>query len=140
MENLRAKIESDLAESLEGEWGMPVELTSPDGQTQHYNVNNPDKLLTGQVLYFSRQENPETGEPVIVNNPVVTLRLSSLIRVPAAGETWLIKMPISPRENAEKQSFTFTVNKSPEHGTDIGFIKFYPQRLEADDGPLSNLE
>jgi len=137
MENLRAQIEADLHESLEGEWGMNVELTNPDGLTQKLSLNNPDEKLRGQCLYFSRQENPATGEMIIVNQPVVTLRISSLIRVPEAGEKWYIKFPTSPRAGAPMRSWVFTPTKSPEHGTDIGFIRIYPQRIEQAEEPVS---
>ncbi|MGD9157295.1 MAG: hypothetical protein PVG39_02720 [Desulfobacteraceae bacterium] len=134
MENLRAAVEKDLYDSLEGEFGLPVELISPDGESQIYSKNNPTELLKGQVLYFSSRENPETGETIIVNNPVVSLRISSLDRVPQAGETWIIKMPLSPIEDADKTTLTFTPTRSPEHGTDIGFIRIYPQCIENDSG------
>ena len=133
MDNLRATVESDLATTLEAEWGMPVELTTPDGQTQKYNVNNPSERLKGQVLYFSRSENPVTGEPKIVNQPVITLRISSLIRVPQVGETWHLRCQTSPRPGAPFQDFVFTPDRSTEDGTDIGFIRIYPQRIESDD-------
>ena len=137
MENLREQIEADLHESLEGEWGMPVELTNPDGLTQKLSLNNPDEKLRGQCLYFSRQENPATGEMIIVNQPVVTLRISSLIRVPAAGEKWYIKFATSPRAGSPMRSWVFTPTKAPEHGTDIGFIRIYPQRIEQEETPIS---
>ena len=130
MINLREQIERDLADSLEGEWKVPVELTTPDGQRQIYSVNNPSARLGGQVLYFSRQENPVTGEAMIINQPVVTLRVSSLIRIPRAGETWFIRMPVSPRPGADWESFVFTHDRNPEDGADIGFIRIYPQRAK----------
>lgn len=137
MENLRATAEKDLYESLESEWKMPVELTSPNGIKQIYSANNPSELLGGQVLYSSRRENPETGEIIVVNQPVVTLRVSSLVRIPQAGETWFIKIPVSPVVGASKHSFVFTPDRSPEHGTDMGFIKLYLQRISQDEEPLS---
>lgn len=137
MENLRYTVESDLKQTLESEWKIPVELTSPDGQKQIYSVNNPDERLGGQVLYFSTRENPVTGEPMVINQPVVTLRKSSLIRVPQAGEKWFIKMPIEPLEDAEWENFVFTPTRAPEHGTDIGFIRIYPQRIESEVSPVS---
>jgi hypothetical protein len=127
--NLRAEIEKDLLESIEREWKMPVELTTPDGQTQRFSVNNPTELLGGQILYFTRGENPATGEPIIVDQPVVVLRLSSLIQVPQPGERWFIKMPTSPRAGAPWRSFVFTPDRSPENGHDIGFIRIYPQQI-----------
>lgn len=137
MENLRATAEKDLYESLESEWKMPVELTSPNGIRQIYSANNPTELLGGQVLYSSRRENPETGEVIVVNQPVVTLRVSSLVRIPKAGEKWYIKIPTGYEPNAVKQSFVFTPDRSPENGTDMGFIKLYLQRISQDEEPLS---
>lgn len=132
MENLRAQVEADLVDSLEGEWGMPVELTSPDGEVQKYSANNPDILLKGQVLYFSKREDPETGETIVVPQPVVSLRISSLTRVPADGEKWHIKMHVNPRPGSLMQSFLFTPDRAKEHGTDIGFIRIYPELIETE--------
>ena len=78
MESLRRTLERDMHDTLESEWKMPVELTSPDGVTQIYSANNPSELLGGQVLYSSRRESPETGEIIVVNQPVVTLRIPLL--------------------------------------------------------------
>jgi hypothetical protein len=135
--NLREQIEHDLGESLEREWKMPVELTDPDGQTQIYSVNNPTERLGGQVLYFSRQENPVSGETIVIKQPVVSLRISSLIRVPVAGETWYIKMPTSPRAGSPWISYFFTADRAPEDGADIGFIRIYPQRARQSSEPVS---
>ena len=137
MENLRQAIEHDLKDSLESEWKIKVELTAPDGNVQRYSMNNPDEFLGGQVLYFSREENPATGEMIIINQPVVTLRISSLIRVPESGEKWYIRIPIAPNAGAEIKSFVFTPTRSLQHGTDIGFIRIYPQRIENTGDPVS---
>lgn len=139
MENLRAKLESDLKDCLEGEWKAEVELTNPDGETQIYSKNNPTEKLGGQVLYFTRRLDPATGEAVVVNQPCVTLRITSLDRVPASGEKWFIKMPIAPQAGAAKQSFVFTPTRAIEHGIDNGFIRIYPQKIEDINhpGPIS---
>jgi hypothetical protein len=133
MDNLRAAIENDLGESLEAEWGMPVELTSPDGQTQRYSLLNPSELLKGQIFYFTRSVDPATGETIIVNQPVVNLRIASLIRKPEPGETWHIRCQTSPRPGSPFQDFVFTPDRSTMDGTDIGFIRIYPQRIESND-------
>jgi hypothetical protein len=137
MESLRRTLERDLYDALESEWKMPVELTSPDGVTQIYSANNPSELLGGQVLYSSRRESPETGETIIVNQPVITLRVSSLVRIPKAGEKWYIKIPTGTESNAVKQSFVFTPDRSPENGTDMGFIKLYLQKISSEVTPIS---
>ena len=137
MESLRRTLERDMYDALESEWKMPVELTSPDGVLQLYSKNNPSELLGGQVLYSSRRENPETGETIVVNQPVVTLRVSSLVRIPKAGEKWYIKIPTGYEPDAVKQSFVFTPDRSPENGTDMGFIKLYLQKISSEVTPIS---
>ena len=137
MESLRRTLERDMYDTLESEWKMPVELTSPDGVQQIYSANNPSELLGGQVLYSSRRESPETGEIIVVNQPVVTLRISSLVRIPKVGEKWYIKIPTGYEPNATKQSFVFTPDRSPENGTDMGFIKIYPQKVSSEVTPIS---
>ena len=137
MENLRAAIEKDLGDSLEGEFKIEVELTAPNGQTQIYSKNNPTAKLGGQVLYYTHIENPTTGEQIVVNEPVLSLRISSLNIVPKSGETWHIKMPTSPVAGAVKKDFVFTATRAIESGTDIGFIKIYPQRINSTTGPIS---
>lgn len=132
MINLRAEIEKDLHDSIESEWKMPVEITGPDGITQIYSKNDPTELLGGQVLYFTQSINPETGETIVVNKPVVSLRISSLNRVPQSGEKWFIRMPISPVAGASKENFVFTPTRAIENGYDIGFIRIYPQKIEQD--------
>jgi hypothetical protein len=133
MENLRQAIESDLHDSLEGEFKINVVLISPDAEEQNYSLLDPGERLGGRVQYFSVQESPTTGAPIVVDQPIVCLRIASLIRVPQPGERWIIKMPVSPRVGATISSWSFNVDKSSMHGTDIGFIKFYPQRMEQSD-------
>ena len=120
--NLRERVERDLAVSLEGRWGLPVTLTSPDGVKQ--------TGLRGQVLYDIVRLNPETGEEVVIETPVVTLRRSSLNRVPVAGENWLVEIPVEPRENAPLVPYIISPVKPPEGGRSIGFIRLYLQVVE----------
>lgn len=127
MENLRVAIENDLNDSIESEWGIECELTSPDGQIQIYSLNDPTKKLKGQYLNFSRRENPDSGEIMIVNDPVLTLRKSSLIRVPAPGEKWYIK--INDIVSGTIKKYIGNADRSPEHGSDIGFVRIYLQRI-----------
>ena len=120
--NLRAVVEADLAHSLEGEWGMSVTLIDPDGEIY--------EGLKGQVLNFTQQENPETGEVVVVNKPVITLRISSLTRVPLPGEKWIITYPVNPVPGAATKNGLFSATRAPEDGSDIGFMRMYPQETE----------
>lgn len=112
--NLRELAESDLATTLEGDFGLPVELTGPDGAQQN---------IFGQVVYDTIQLEPETGMPVVDKNPVVTLRIASLDPVPQDGEIWYVRIPGTPSPTAPLVSYTFDGTKPSGGGASIGFIK-----------------
>lgn len=126
--NLRIKAEQDLARTLEGEFKVPVVLITPDGETIDTSEN--DGLpLGGQVLSDSVTIDPETGEPIVVFDPIVVLRRSSLSRVPIPGETWFVKIPINPNDNTTLEDFVIDSDRSPEGGRSIGFIRLYLRRV-----------
>lgn len=108
--NIREQIETDLETTLEGDFGLPVELIDPDG------VVYDD--LVGQVLYDSLDENE-----ILSGKPVVTLRISSLTRVPIDGENWAIRIPQNP--STTDTLVTYILDKASHHGRSIGFIKLY---------------
>lgn len=127
--NLRQRAESDLAFSLEREFKIPVILIDPDGVV-HDTSENDGLPLGGQVLSDSISFNPETGDQIISPNPVVTLRRSSLSRVPEPGETWIVKIPTSPVDGAPVSNFVIDPTRSPEGGRAIGFIRLYLRYAE----------
>lgn len=127
--NLRKRVEADLKTSLEKDWGLPVVLISPDGEIIDTSENSGE-ALTGQVLYDTVTTNPETAEPVIVNNPIVTLRRSSLSRVPVSGERWVVKIPVDPDPDANLTEFVISKVRPPEGGRSIGFIKLFLQKAK----------
>lgn len=116
MVNLREQCESDLEFSLEGEWSLPVHLVDPDGGRHEYK---------GQILYDTIRMDPETGEQIVLNQPIVVLRRSSMSRVPIAGERWQIRIPVSPAADAPLADFIVDSTKPPEGGASIGFIRLY---------------
>ena len=119
--NIRELAETDLAATLEGEFGLPVVLTDPTGVQQ---------TVEGQILYDRVTLDPDTGNPVIDDNPIVTLRRSSLNPVPADGEKWFIEIPVTPSRTAETESFVFTPDRTVNTGGSIGYVKLYLQRIE----------
>jgi len=125
---LREIIESDLGQTLESEFGLPVVLIDPDGGIQENSANDNLTPLVGQILYDTRLENPETGQEIIVHKPVVTLRRTSLNRIPLPGEKWVVKIPIVPKFDAEKISFS--LEAPTEDGGAIGFIRLYLMELD----------
>lgn len=116
--NLREQVVADMAISIEGEWGLPAILVSPDQIT--YSVR-------GQVLYNSRVVDPDTGEQVIAQVPVLVLREASLLRVPQPGEKWGVKIPLTPSETAPKVDFVLS-DRPPERSS-LGFVRLYLTRI-----------
>lgn len=128
MINLRELAESDLKYTLEGDFKLPVVLIDPDGIEYNTSKNDPTAPLVGQIIYDTREENSETGQEIIVHKPVAVLRRSSLERVPIAGEKWIVKIPIVPKFDAPKISFSW--EDPDEAGGSIGFIRMYLVELE----------
>jgi hypothetical protein len=128
--NLRELAERDLSISLEGDWGATVALLSPAGVWQRYRVGSATELLRGQVLYDTVRMNPDNGERMVIPNPVVTLRRSSLVRVPVAGENWLVEIPTAPVAGAPVGQYVISPTRPPEGGSSIGFIRLYLQIVE----------
>lgn len=112
--NLRDLAEQDLAVTLEGDWSTPVALVAPDG------AEYTD--LKGQVLYDLVRMNPENGERTVCRNPIVSLRRSSLPRIPVAGETWLVTL--------SDGQYVISPTRPPEGGESLGFIRLYLQAVE----------
>lgn len=121
MPNLRVLAESDLGTTLEGDFALPVELIDPEGAEQS---------LMGQVLYDTTSLDPDTGEAITVNNPIVTLRRSTLTRIPQDGETWLVRIPITPSLTAPMDEFIASGVHSSGGGASIGYIKLHLTRAE----------
>lgn len=122
MVNLRELAESDLKTTLEGDFALPIELISPGGVRQ---------TLSGQVLYDVVRFDPVGGEEIVGHDTVVTLRRSSLVRVPQPGEKWIVRIPTTPSTTAEKKDFSFDPSRSGiEGGESIGFIKLYLHEVE----------
>lgn len=132
MDNLRERAEQDLGVALEdpNQFGLPVELTGPDGIEIKTSANSPDPenplLLYGQVLYNTVRVNPATGEQMVTAMPVISLRRSSLSRIPLDGENWHIKFPKDPSLTAEMANYALTPGRASEGGQSIGFIRLYP--------------
>jgi hypothetical protein len=128
LSNLRQKIESDLAVSLESldQFGLPVILISPAGDIIDESLHGG--VLAGEIRYETGKVNPDTGEEMYVNNPIVTLRRTSLSRVPVHGEKWLVRIPISPVQGAPIEDFIIDATHAMAGGGSAGFIKLYLRR------------
>lgn len=125
--NLRRQVELDLSVSLEGEWGLPVVLIQPDGTTIDTSLNSGETLV-GQVLYDTVGVNPDTGDAIVISNPIVTLRRSSLSRIPISGEKWLVKIPADPSPEAVLEDYVLDPSRAIEGGRTFGFVRLYLRR------------
>lgn len=112
--NLRELAEQDLEVTLEGDWSTPVALVAPDGAVY--------SDLRGQLLHDLVRMNMETGERMVNREPIVSLRRSSLPRIPRAGETWLVTLPDG--------QYILSPVRPPEGGESLGFIRLYLQAVE----------
>jgi hypothetical protein len=118
--NLRELAESDLSVTLEGEYGLPINIIYQDGSKQ--------LDIEAQVLYSSVSTDPATLAPIIVEEPVVTVRRSSLDQIPVAGQTVYFQVPNEPRRDADKDDYIMSTTRAPEKNRSIGFIRYYLQR------------
>lgn len=128
MVNLRQLAEKDLKTTLENEWKIPVILLGPDGFEQSKSKNDPEKDLGGRVMYDTVEIDVDTGLPMYSNEPVVSLRVSSLNRIPQNGEKWQVRMPISPLEGAPFEDFF--LDKPIRGSKSLGFISLHLTRIE----------
>lgn len=128
--NLRQTLNNDLEKSMEdiAEWGLPVELESPDGMKYTLKKDTQNKL-TGQVLYNRTEFNPATGEEISIDEPMVTLRMSSLERIPAPGENWLVRIPETPDPDAALVSYALTPTRAIKFNRSIGIMIIYLQKV-----------
>ena len=113
--DLRAQIETDLGDTLEGDFGLPITLTSPSGESV---------TVRGQVAYDTREYDPTTGAEMIINLPVVTVRRSSLSTIPADGESWSIKIPETPSVTGTLKTYVLS-DRPIVHGRSHGWITLY---------------
>ena len=115
-------IERDLAVTLEGDYGVAVTLVDSDGTV--YATNTLGKPIMGRLVYDHAEVNAANGETVIVHSPCLTLRTSTLPRVPAFNERWMIKVPKSVTDPTASLFF-LDADRPPVDSASIGFKKYY---------------
>jgi hypothetical protein len=126
--NLVQLAEEDLLDTLEGDWSTPIILIDPDGVTYDKSANDPTLDLVGQVIRDTIVEDPNIGSQLVVHNPMITVRISSLTRVPSQLEKWVVKIPNSPLEGAPLKSYK--ISRPSMDGSTLGIMKLYLQELE----------
>jgi len=126
--NLRQLAITDLKTQNITDWSLPIELTDPDGIRYNTDAETGEQLKAIQILYDYRKFDLESGGEITVNEPVVSVTLTSLSRVPVAGERWHIRIPLDPFNPDTLSDFVLTEDRAPEGGASLGFIRLYPQK------------
>lgn len=120
MGTLRSEISEDLADLIEGDFGVPVELVDPDGNVIKSPVWSSEAVLFGQVLYDRVLMDPQTGAAVLSTRVTVTLRRASLPRIPSARERWVVRVPSGPEET--EISVSYLLSQARKGGKSGGYI------------------
>jgi hypothetical protein len=129
MVSIPALLEKDLRHTIEGEHSMQIILTSPDGIT--YVYANDGKPLRGFVRRSYADTREKSGDRVIVNAPVVKLRVTSLVRVPATGEKWVVGIPESPLNGADMELYELDPKKPVEVNRNTGTVKLFLAKMRS---------
>lgn len=114
--------------SIEGNFGLPVELIAPDGT--EITKNEVGETLKGQILYDSDGIDPETGNLIVVKETTVSLRITALSRVPVPGEKWAVKIPVNPAFPTVLTQFLIDSDEAITTGQSMGFIKLHLKDAE----------
>lgn len=113
--NLREHIATDgLTRSIEGNFGLEVGITYPDGD---------DQTLKAQVLYDTESLDPENGDLISVENTFVTFVKANLDQeITNGGGKYYFKIPKSP-SSSEQIAGMFDGSKSLIDGESVGFVR-----------------
>jgi len=129
MISIPALSEMDLSDTIEGEFGLPVTLTSPGGVEINQTVD--ETPLKGYVRRSYKDTREKSGDTVIVNAPAVKLRITSLSQIPATGEKWIIGIPESPIEGAAIEYYELDPKKPVEVNRSKGTVKLFLAKMRA---------
>jgi hypothetical protein len=116
--DLRSIAERDLANPMR-DWGTSIVLCDPDGVVHE---------VVGQVFANSVRLNPDNGSEVVVYDPRIILRYSTLDRAPISGEVWHVKTSLAPGRPI--QNFSIDPSRPIEGGHTIGYLKIYLREVE----------
>jgi len=100
-----------LKKMIEGNYGLPVELTAPDGT--EIKLNEDGVTLKGEILYDREAIDPESGDLITVQEIMVSLRKTALSRIPLAGEIWKVAIPLNPALPTVLTTHLINADKAP---------------------------
>ena len=120
--SVRQLAERDLAVTLTGDdYGVPVKIIGPDGLD--YSTDTLGQPVRGRLVYDHAEVN-ELGLTVVIENPCLTLRVSTLRRVPVAGERWEFKVPLAITDFTGLVSLFLDNDRPPVGGRSLGIRRY----------------
>ena len=129
MSNLRVRAAEDARKLNVRDWGLPLELIDPDGKKYNTDIVSGELLKSPLLTYDRTRIIPETGEDMIVEEPIVVLSRLSLERIPEPGETWTVRIQESPTSEI-MIDYIISPTRAPEGGKSLELIKLYLQKIE----------
>lgn len=103
-------------------FGTTVILTGPDGIPSTYE----DCIFNSNRTTIS----PDSGEEVVVFNPVASFPRSSLVTIPQNGEKWTVEAPLDPLLPDVTTVMSLDKNKSIEGGRSLNTIILYLNQVK----------
>jgi len=129
MEDLNATVEADLVDTIEGEFGTKVNIIYSSGSIQEYSKNNPEKYLKGMFRYYKLGINPDTGEGLVIDNPSILLRLSSMDEKIEDGDKAVMEITVSSFAGSPVLQFVVEESRATEGSSDFGEIMYYLKQV-----------
>jgi hypothetical protein len=114
-------MEQDLGTTIENDFASPCSMVDPNGNVITVSANGGPLYARFTDDYVSAGE---SGEAIIIKDPMIIMRISSLSRVPVGGEKW------SFCNLRTGKLYVIDGNtKVPERADSIGFIRLYPRQV-----------
>jgi hypothetical protein len=129
--SIPALSEKDLGDTIEGEFGVLVTLTNPDGVKIDQTVDGrPLKGFVRRSYKDTRDIGRGDKDTVTVNAPVVKLRITSLPELPVTGAKWLVGIPKSPLNGSDLEWYNLDPKKPVEANRGTGTVKLYLAKMQ----------
>lgn len=114
-------METDLGITIEADFASRCSMVDPDGNVITTSVHGGALSARFTDDYVSTGQ---SGEAIIVKDPMIIMRISSLARVPKGGEAWsFCNLRTGKLYVLDGQT------KVPERADSIGFVRLYPRQV-----------
>lgn len=105
-------------------------LIGPESTGTRYETDVNGDQLVCQLLSGRTTLSPDSGEEMVVFEPVAIFHRSSLQRIPVDGETWVLIAALDPELPDVKTTMSQDTSKSIEGGRSLGVIRLYMSQVK----------